>query len=433
MAKMNLQIENVSKAYRLGQIGTGTLVNDLKRWWSIRTKGEDPFLKVGQENDRTQAGGEIVWALKDINLNVYEGDIIGLIGQNGAGKSTLLKLLSGVTTPTTGQIRIKGKMASLLEVGTGFHPELSGRENVFLNGAILGMTKADIRKRFDEIVDFAGVAKYIDTPVKRYSSGMKVRLGFAVAAHLEPDILIVDEVLAVGDAEFQKKAIGKMQNVSSEKGRTVIFVSHNMLSVRRLCNKGIVLKKGKMTFNGSVNDAISMYLQSNSGESTAGENGFIAWNSDQAPGDKSIQLIEASLYDIHQQMKADFSSSEIIGVRCKVRFCEPLRNFRLIAQLTDEEDNLIFSTTDQMHSDVVSEEGEYEYRFSLPTNLLNEKKYYLKFSAGIPGIKQIIQPFRALVFEIHFTENSHVPSYYKGKWPGMIAPEIEWRKIKMEN
>ena len=227
-----IKIQDVSKQYRLGLIGTGTLSNDLKRWY-YRVRGkEDPFLKVGEVNDRAHKGdSNYVWALKDINLDILPGEVVGIIGKNGAGKSTLLKILSKVTGPTTGSILFDGRIGSLLEVGTGFHPELTGRENIYLNGAILGMTKREIRSKIDEIIDFSGCERYIDTPVKRYSSGMTVRLGFAVAAHLEPEILVVDEVLAVGDAEFQKKAIGKMQDVSRNDGRTVLFVSHNMNAV----------------------------------------------------------------------------------------------------------------------------------------------------------------------------------------------------------
>ena len=247
MREVVLKIENVSKQYRLGLVGTGTLSDDLKRWfYKIRGK-EDPFLKVGDLNDRGVEGGEYVNALSDINLEIKKGEVLGIIGKNGAGKSTLLKLLSEVTTPTMGSIKVKGRIAALLEVGTGFHPELTGRENIFLNGAILGMTKKEIASKIEEIIEFSGVLKYIDTPVKRYSSGMKVRLGFAVAAHLEPDILVVDEVLAVGDAEFQSKSIGKMKDVASE-GRTVLFVSHNMNSVARLCARGVVFGQGTSGF-----------------------------------------------------------------------------------------------------------------------------------------------------------------------------------------
>lgn len=262
MSNIVLKIENVSKQYRLGLIGTGTISHDLNRWWhKIRGK-EDPYIKIGDINHRDKKGGDYVWALNNINFEVNKGEVLGIIGKNGAGKSTILKLLSQVTNPTTGKIKIKGRIASLLEVGTGFHPELTGRENIYLNGAILGMVKAEISSKLDEIIDFSGVSKYIDTPVKRYSSGMMVRLGFAVAAHLEPEILVVDEVLAVGDADFQKKCIGKMKDISGY-GRTVIFVSHNMTSIRNLCSKAIVLDKGQVTYSGSVENAIQIYLKKN--------------------------------------------------------------------------------------------------------------------------------------------------------------------------
>ena len=262
MSNTVIEFNNVGKQYILGTIGTGTLSQDLNRWWARVRGKEDPFLKIGDTNDRTQKGdSRFVWALRDINFKVEQGDVVGIIGKNGAGKSTLLKILSRVTSPTTGDIKIKGRIASLLEVGTGFHPEMTGRENIFMNGSIMGMTKAEIRSKFDEIVDFAGVAKYVDTPVKRYSSGMMVRLGFAIAAHLEPEILVVDEVLAVGDAEFQKKAIGKMQDVSKGEGRTVLFVSHNMAAIRSLCTRGVMLKNGLVDFIGNIPDTLDHYLK----------------------------------------------------------------------------------------------------------------------------------------------------------------------------
>lgn len=257
-----IKVENLSKQYRLGEIGTGSLSHDVNRWWHRVRGKENPYLKIGESNDRSTKGeSEYVWSLKDINFEIEQGDAVGIIGRNGAGKSTLLKILSRVTGPTTGSVKVKGRIASLLEVGTGFHPELSGRDNIFLNGAILGMRKHEIQKKFDEIVDFAGVERYIDTPVKRYSSGMYVRLAFAVAAHLESEILIVDEVLAVGDAEFQKKCLGKMNDVSKGEGRTILFVSHNMGSVKALCNKGIVLKNGDLNYMGQVDNALSRYLK----------------------------------------------------------------------------------------------------------------------------------------------------------------------------
>ena len=256
-----IEFNNISKQYRLGLVSTKTLSHDLNRWWQTAVlHKEDPYLKFGSVNDRSKAAdSEYVWALKDIDFKVEQGDVVGIIGKNGAGKSTLLKLLSRVTGPTTGTIKAKGRIGSLLEVGTGFHPEMTGRENIYMNGAILGMTKAEITRKLDEIVGFSGCERYIDTPVKRYSSGMMVRLGFAVAAHLDPEILVVDEVLAVGDAEFQKKAIGKMQDVSQGEGRTVLFVSHNMASVRQLCQRGVILSNGMVSFCGGVDEAIDIY------------------------------------------------------------------------------------------------------------------------------------------------------------------------------
>src|SRR6195952_3072540 len=256
-----IKVEGLSKAYQLGDFGTGTISRDLERFWARMRGKEDPFLKIGEINDRTKKGeSDIVWSLNDLDFEIEQGDAVGVIGRNGAGKSTLLKILSRVTSPTTGSVKVKGRIASLLEVGTGVHPELTGKENVFLNGAILGMRKAEIKRKFDEIIDFAGVERYIDTPVKRYSSGMYVRLAFAVAAHLESEILIVDEVLAVGDAEFQRKCLGKMGDVSKGEGRTVLFVSHNMSAVSTLCNTGIYLKNGRQVTEGAISKVISAYL-----------------------------------------------------------------------------------------------------------------------------------------------------------------------------
>ena len=267
-----IAFEHISKQYRLGLVSTKTLSHDLRRFWITNVLGkEDPYLKIGEVNDRSTKGqSDYVWALRDIDFKVEQGDVLGIIGKNGAGKSTLLKLLSKVTGPTTGTIRAHGRIGSLLEVGTGFHPEMTGRENIFLNGAILGMTRHEIQRKLDEIIDFSGCERYIDTPVKRYSSGMMVRLEFAVAAFLEPEILVGEEVLAVGDAEFQKKAIGKMQDVSKGEGRTVLFVSHNMASVKKLCTKGVLLENGQLRFMGGIEDTIDEYL-SNSNQAELGE------------------------------------------------------------------------------------------------------------------------------------------------------------------
>lgn len=288
-----IEFNNVSKQYRLGLVSTKTLSHDLNRWWQTAVlHKEDPYLKIGSVNDRsTAADSDYVWALKDIDFKVEQGDVVGIIGKNGAGKSTLLKLLSKVTGPTTGTIRAKGRIGSLLEVGTGFHPEMTGRENIYMNGAILGMTKQEIRKKLDEIVDFSGCERYIDTPVKRYSSGMMVRLGFAVAAHLDPEILVVDEVLAVGDAEFQKKAIGKMQDVSKGEGRTVLFVSHNMASIKQLCKLGVLLEKGGVKAIGDIDDIVDIYLEQ---ETLRGEQNNV-WTMESGPRHEDITILKSSI------------------------------------------------------------------------------------------------------------------------------------------
>ena len=304
-----IEFDHVGKQYRLGLVSTGTFSHDLNRWWTMNVRHkEDPNLKIGETNDRSHKGeSNYVWALKDINFSVEQGDVVGIIGKNGAGKSTLLKLLSRVTTPTVGEIRARGRIASLLEVGTGFHPEMTGRENIYMNGAIMGMTKAEISRKLDEIVDFSGCERYIDTPVKRYSSGMTVRLGFAIAAHLEPEILVVDEVLAVGDAEFQKKAIGKMQDVSKGEGRTVLFVSHNMASIRSLCNHCALLENGSVKAIGEVNEICDLYLQSGT------ENLKAEWEVPVV--DKNFQMYRAEIVDKEGRIRNTYSCDEDFIIR----------------------------------------------------------------------------------------------------------------------
>ena len=316
-----LKVENISKQYRLGVVGTGTISHDLNRFWARIRGKEDPYLKVGDINNRAvKADSNYVWALKNINFDVKKGEVLGIIGKNGAGKSTLLKILSKVTGPTTGSIKSKGRIASLLEVGTGFHPEMTGKENIFLNGAILGMTKKEITSKLDEIISFSGCERYINTPVKRYSSGMKVRLAFAVAAFLEPDILVVDEVLAVGDAEFQKKAIGKMKDISNAEGRTVLFVSHNMNSVTKLCSSALVLNNGEIVFNGNVKEAIKRYEESNLEESskntlkTRGNRVFseiISVNVTGLEKDKPIYINDSLVFSILLKIKNDTENIEV--------------------------------------------------------------------------------------------------------------------------
>ncbi|KDN53975.1 ABC transporter ATP-binding protein [Flavobacterium seoulense] len=305
-----LKAENISKQYRLGTVGTGTLKDDLNRWWHRIRGKENPYLKIGEANDRSTKGtSDYVWALQDINFEVERGEVLGIIGKNGAGKSTLLKILSKVTAPTTGTIKSRGRIASLLEVGTGFNGELTGRENVYLNGAILGMTKKEITAKLDEIIEFSGCERYIDTPVKRYSSGMTVRLAFAVAAFLEPEILVIDEVLAVGDAEFQKKAIGKMQDISKGEGRTVLFVSHNMAAVKSLCTRGIVLEHGKVAFEGEINQVINFYM--NKQNNFSFPNPVFKKINSEINGPK---ILQCELKNLEGDIKSIFSAGDIISL-----------------------------------------------------------------------------------------------------------------------
>ncbi len=385
-----IEFNNISKQYRLGLVSTRTLSHDLNRWWQTAIlHKEDPYLKVGSINDRSKAAdSEYVWALRDIDFNVEQGDVVGIIGKNGAGKSTLLKLLSRVTGPTTGTIKAKGRIGSLLEVGTGFHAEMTGRENIYMNGAILGMTKAEITRKLDEIVDFSGCERYIDTPVKRYSSGMMVRLGFAVAAHLDPEILVVDEVLAVGDAEFQKKAIGKMQDVSKGEGRTVLFVSHNMASVQQLCKTGVVLDQGRVAFMGSAGEAINYYLQDNEKRLTYKD----------VPNDDPIQLLEAQLVSSDGQMVE--SSSELtlrmlVCVRRKIKYL--VMGFNLYSSYGYPIARADFNDYDRLHT--VSE-GTYEIIFKIPPHTLATGEYRIIFDVADIDVKNYAKKNSVLTFDV---------------------------------
>lgn len=362
-----IKAENISKQYRLGQVGTKTMAADFKRWLYKLQGKEDPFAKIGETNDRSQKGtSDYVWALRDINFEVKQGEVLGVIGKNGAGKSTLLKILSRVTTPSTGKIGIYGRMASLLEVGTGFHPELTGRENVFLNGAIMGMSKTEIKTKFDEIVDFAGVERYIDTPVKRYSSGMHVRLGFAVAAHLEPEILVVDEVLAVGDAEFQKKCLGKMKSVSGE-GRTVLFVSHNMGAVKTLCNRGLLLENGTLTFDGNIDETVNRYLRINqsgdkSGKIELNKKGF-------GSGEALIKKIE--LVNHEGNISDTVLYKDPIRIRIAIDSKIEVSNASIDIKLSDNNGTILFHALNQYQNIPLSLNiGKNVFELELENNLL---------------------------------------------------------------
>ncbi len=407
-----IKAENISKQYRLGQVGTGTLSHDLKRWWALVRGKEDPYLKIGAENDRTKtAQSDYAWALRDIDFEINKGDTLGIIGKNGAGKSTLLKLLSRVTSPTTGQIKVKGRIASLLEVGTGFHPELTGRENIFLNGAILGMTKKEILKKFDEIVDFAGVQMYIDTPVKRYSSGMYVRLAFGVAAHLEPEILIVDEVLAVGDAEFQKKCLGKMSDVAGH-GRTIIFVSHNMQAVQSLCKTALYLKAGHIVDQGETDKVINNYL------SREVKNCMVAsWDENDAPGNEHIRLTGA-----HVDPKLEKDDDPItVATEINITFDFILYkecNLNLSVHLNTPGGLTIFNCSTLS---LPLNKGFHTGTLTIPGRLLNDDIYSIRllFVKDISVVLFHISDI--LTFEV--IDEPRAGSWF-GKWPGIVRPAL---------
>jgi lipopolysaccharide transport system ATP-binding protein len=333
---ISIKVENLSKAYQLGQFSTGTISRDIERWWALARGKEDPFLKIGETNDRSKIGtSDIVYSLKDLSFDIKTGDAVGIIGKNGAGKSTLLKVLSRVTSPTKGNVKIKGRIASLLEVGTGFHPELTGRENIFINGAILGMRKEEIKRKFDEIVDFSGVERYIDTPVKRYSSGMYVRLAFAVAAHLDSEILIVDEVLAVGDAEFQKKCLGKMSDISKNAGRTVLFVSHSMQSITSLCQKSIVLIDGQIKNYSNTQEAIDYYQKSLFTNDTKIENNRIG-------GNGLVQIQSINIVGINNTLI--YNSEFIFEIVIKSKSSNTFENIAFWFGFFDLKNNNVFNT-----------------------------------------------------------------------------------------
>ncbi|MGV0939593.1 ABC transporter ATP-binding protein [Empedobacter sp. ULE_I140] len=411
-----LDVENVSKQYRLGEVGTGTLQHDIKRWWANITGQEDPYLKIGEANDRTQKGdSDYVWALKDINFQVEQGQAVGIIGRNGAGKSTLLKLLSRVTKPTTGSIKYKGRIASLLEVGTGFHPEMTGRENIYLNGAILGMTRKEITRKFDEIVDFAGVERYIDTPVKRYSSGMYVRLAFAVAAHLESEILIVDEVLAVGDAEFQKKCLGKMGDVTKGEGRTILFVSHNMTAVKELCNTGILMKYGEVSYKGDMLETILEYQKD-----YELSNSYIAQNLDEAVGNTNIKILEFSAKPIEGKI-IDVES----GIRIKLQFCNTQSDINLDAtfELRNFEELVVFHVAKLISVNNDSKSGIYTIEFDMPAGMLNAGNYYFKLIFGKNQSEALFNIDNLIGFEVENVKVGTKTHIY----PGIIRPNFDYK------
>ena len=379
-----IEFNHVSKQYRLGLVSTRTLSHDLQRWWTMNIRGkEDPYLKIGETNDRSTKGtSDYVWALKDIDFKVEQGDVVGIIGKNGAGKSTLLKLLSKVTGPTTGTIKARGRIGALLEVGTGFHSEMTGRENIFLNGAILGMSRQEISRKLDEIVDFSGCERYIDTPVKRYSSGMMVRLGFAVAAHLDPEILVVDEVLAVGDAEFQKKAIGKMQDVSKGEGRTVLFVSHNMGSIRSLCNHGILLENGGVKFIGDADETVNKYLVDN-----ISYDGIEISNRKDKVGNKKIEVTNIKFLNTDGRPISETFSGKPLSVEFELKVNDPNTKFEKIiiaSSFSDSYGNDIVEwVSDEMKQDFSELYATRKITLKIPSLELRPQEYCFNYQISI--------------------------------------------------
>jgi lipopolysaccharide transport system ATP-binding protein len=371
MSEIAIKIENLSKQYRLGVVGTGTLSHDLNRWFTVNIlRKTDPYLRIGEVNDRTTKGSsDYIWALKGIDLEINRGDVVGIIGKNGAGKSTLLKILSRVTKPTTGKVRYKGRIASLLEVGTGFHAEMTGRENIYMNGSIMGMSRNEITRKLDEIVEFAGVERYLDTPVKRFSSGMTVRLGFSIAAHLEPEILVVDEVLAVGDAEFQKKAIGKMQDVSKGGGRTVLFVSHNLGSIRQLCTSGVLLENGIIKSTGNISDVIRDYR-------TVSD---ITEVYEKTSSSKETYLAKAEILS----SVSKFYHSDPIPFFFKIGVNHKVNNFdKLLVRVKDDNEQVIFSC------ETYFTENKTDYYLEIPPNTLTRGSYRLNCIIYQPAVAQ---------------------------------------------
>lgn len=392
------------------------MAHDLNRWWHQLRGKENPYLKIGDVNDRSTKGiSDYVWALQDINFEVERGEILGIIGKNGAGKSTLLKILSRVTAPTTGSIKFGGRVASLLEVGTGFNGEMTGRENIFLNGAILGMTKKEIVSKIDEIIDFSGCERYIDTPVKRYSSGMTVRLAFAVAAFLEPEILIIDEVLAVGDAEFQKKAIGKMQDISRKGGRTVLFVSHNMAAIKQLCTKIIMMENGAVVFEGNTNDGIDYYLQSNLYDGYVGS--YINKNVEES-GFASLALV-----DKNDAIRTEFGFDEPITIKIKVQVAQQHLNAYIGFRVVDRNERVIFTSEMKLATEI-DNTGLHQFEVKLPAQFLVPNKFKLTFGLHTPNVELIDYQEECLSFEIVETGSDF--HMYDGKDYGCVFADCKW-------
>ena len=418
-----LKAENISKQYRLGTVGTGTLSHDLNRWWHAIRGKEDPYLKVGETNDRSSKGNsDYVWALQDINFEVKRGEVLGIIGKNGAGKSTLLKILSKVTAPTTGVIKSRGRIASLLEVGTGFNPELTGRENIYLNGAILGMTKKEITSKLDEIIAFSGCERYIDTPTKRYSSGMTVRLAFAVAAFLEPEILVVDEVLAVGDAEFQKKAIGKMQDISKSEGRTVLFVSHNMAAVQGLCSKAIVLHNGKSIFEGGTKEAIDFYLNHEKVQLFSNPVIRKSWKKSSGPKIKNMHLANAV-----NETTSYFKAGELMTITLDIEPDHAITNeYAAVCFIMNTLDEQIAVSSSLKMNAVGYSNTTQKITCKMDTTPLLTGDYYLRMVLHVPGHDNFDDWNQAVNFKIVSHDIHNTGFEYTSVWKTATFVSTEW-------
>lgn len=421
-----IQIKNVSKKYNIARSERGYVA--LRDILSEIIKNPFSFAKKKIKTISDMASKEEFWALKDINLSVEKGEAIGIIGANGAGKSTLLKILTRITPPTNGEIKIKGRVVSLLEVGTGFHPELTGRENIFFNGAILGMTKKEIKRKFEQIVEFAGVKKFIDTPVKHFSSGMYVRLAFSVAAHMEPDILLVDEVLAVGDAAFQKKCLGKMDEVAKRSGRTILFVSHNMEAVRQLCPKAILLKNGKIQKYGKTDEVINHYLNNAIIDENACEYRHRRANalSGKSAANQSVELISARIADRYGKSSSKFGSTDDINIFIEYEVKYDLPSLFVDCSLFDEKGTLVFHSTDNdREGDGRGPRGSGRYISccKIPGNLLNTGRYSVRLDARIPKIEHFFSVSNALFFQV---ESTGGPTSIDFPRDGIICPDLEW-------
>jgi lipopolysaccharide transport system ATP-binding protein len=419
-----IKVENLSKAYQLGQFSTGTLSADISRWWALKRGKEDPFLKIGEINDRSKKiSNNMVWSLRDINFEIEQGSAVGIIGRNGAGKSTLLKLLSQITSPTFGTLKVKGRIASLLEVGTGFHPELTGRENIFLNGAILGMRKNEVKRKFDEIVDFSGVERYIDTPVKRYSSGMYVRLAFAVAAHLESEILVIDEVLAVGDAEFQKKCLGKMSEVSKGEGRTVLFVSHNLPSIKRLCNNCIYIDKGELVSQGQTDDILKLYTEGNLKLDVL----KVKINDANAHRIAGFSISELSITNQHGQLLSNITTDLDLFIHLKATVTNNNIKTGITLILKDINDAIVFSSINNSTGFFEKTRSNKEIVNSvciLPKKLLNDEIYKISILLYNANYTNAYLLDNVISFQVQ--DGYSVRGSFSGKIEGIIRPQLNW-------